>query len=47
MDPDATLRELLEAAQAQDLERYQELCDALYGWIGSGGYWPHTQSSAH
>lgn len=47
MDPDTTLLQLLEAAAAQDLDRYQELSDALYGWISSGGYWPHTTDSGH
>ncbi len=41
MDPDACLDELLEAAATQELDRYQELTDALYGWLGAGGFRPN------
>lgn len=40
IDPDEILAELLDAGQMQDLDRYQELSDELYGWLGSGGRRP-------
>jgi hypothetical protein len=40
MDPDAALRELCVAAQDRDIERAEELFEALDGWLGRGGYAP-------
>ncbi len=42
MDPDATLKELLDAVEAGECDRVEELSDALNGWMANGGYPPKT-----
>ena len=42
MDPDTALREMLEAVEAGDCDRVQELSEALNGWMAKGGYPPKT-----
>jgi hypothetical protein len=42
MDPDTTLKELLEAVQEGNRDRVQELAEALNDWIANGGYPPKT-----
>ena len=40
MDPDAALRELCVAAQDRDVERAEQLVDALDDWDRRGGFAP-------
>ena len=40
MDPEATVRELLEAMHDNDRERVDELLDALKDWNDKQGYLP-------
>lgn len=42
MDPNATLRDLLEALKDRDWDLVQELSDALLAWMGNGGFPPIT-----
>lgn len=42
MDPDATLRDLLEAAHSGDWNRVDELADALRQWLETDGFPPLT-----
>jgi hypothetical protein len=42
MDPDAALKELLEAVVAGDCDRVNQLADGLRGWLSPGGYPPKT-----
>lgn len=45
MDPNATLREMIEAAEQNDWPTYRELSLSLFNWIAKGGFiprdWPH------
>jgi hypothetical protein len=45
MDANAILRDLIEAAEAQDVERYQELSDELYGCVAGAGARPSIDDS--
>lgn len=42
MDPDAALKELLDAVEAGDCDRVRELADGLRHWLSQGGYPPKT-----
>lgn len=42
MDPDATLRDLLEALCSGDWERVNELQEALLSWMALRGFPPAT-----
>lgn len=42
MDPDATLRDLLDAVQERDWDRIDELAEALLGWMEKRGFPPIT-----
>ena len=42
MDPDATLRDLLEALGGRDWDRVDELQDALFTWMERRGFPPTT-----
>lgn len=42
MDPNATLRDLLEALKDRDWDLVQELSEALLTWMGNGGFPPVT-----
>jgi len=42
MDPDAALKELLEAVEVGDRDRVTELADGLKQWLAQGGYPPKT-----
>lgn len=42
MDPDAALKDLLDAVEEGDSDRVAELSDALNGWIANGGFPPKT-----
>jgi len=42
MDPDASLRDLLEAMEAGDCDQVSELADALANWMSRGGFPPQT-----
>jgi len=42
MDPDATLRDLLEAVEERDAEQVTHLVEALKHWLENGGYPPKT-----
>lgn len=42
MDPDAALKELLEAVEAGDCDRVRELADGLKHWLSQGGFPPKT-----
>ena len=42
MDPDAALRDLLDAVEAGNCDRVQELTEALNSWMAQGGYPPKT-----
>jgi hypothetical protein len=42
MDPNATLRDLLEALKDRDWDRVQELSQSLLSWMGNGGFPPIT-----
>lgn len=42
MDPDTTLKDLLDAVEAGDSDRVAELSEALNGWLAKGGYPPKT-----
>jgi aspartate aminotransferase-like enzyme len=45
MDPDVTLRELLEAVQARAWDRVDELAEALLQWVEKRGFPPSTIGS--
>jgi hypothetical protein len=40
MDPSATLRDLLEAAENADYDAYRESAYVLYDWLAGGGFRP-------
>ncbi|MDB5388252.1 MAG: hypothetical protein JWM11_3898 [Planctomycetaceae bacterium] len=42
MDPNATLRDLLEALKGRDWDLVQELSEALLTWMRNGGFPPNT-----
>ena len=42
MDPDAALKELLEAVKAGGCDRVRELADGLKHWLSQGGFPPKT-----
>ena len=42
MDPEATLRELLEALQVRAWDRVDELAEALLDWLEKRGFPPLT-----
>ncbi len=42
MDPDATLRDLLDAVSVQEWDRVEELANALLHWLESSGFPPMT-----
>lgn len=42
MDPDATLRDLLDALADHDQDTVRELSQALLNWIRNGGFPPTT-----
>ena len=42
MDPDATLRDLLDALNANDYDRVHELSAVLLGWLSKNGFPPTT-----
>jgi antibiotic biosynthesis monooxygenase (ABM) superfamily enzyme len=42
MDPDAALKELLEAVEVGDCDRVTELADGLKQWLAQGGFPPKT-----
>ena len=42
MDPDATLRELLQAVQSRAWDRVDELAEALLNWLEKRGFPPTT-----
>ena len=42
MDPEATLRELLDAVQASAWDRVDELAEALLDWLEKRGFPPLT-----
>lgn len=42
MDPDAALKELLEAVEAGDTDRVRQLADGLKHWLSQGGFPPKT-----
>lgn len=42
MDPDAALRELLDAVMANDAELVEVLVQALQHWLDRGGFPPQT-----
>ncbi len=42
MDPNATLRDLLDSLKARDWDRVQELSESLLGWIEKRGFPPVT-----
>ena len=46
MDPDVTLRELLEAVQVRAWDRVDELAEALLQWIEKRGFPPSTIGSS-
>ena len=46
MDPDVTLRDLLDAVETGDCDRVEELIDALNAWMSQGGYPPKTLGSS-
>jgi len=45
MDPQATLRDLLEALEERDFDRIDELADALLHWMEHRGFPPQTLGS--
>ena len=45
MDPDAALRELLDAVMANDAELVEVLVQALQHWLNRGGFPPQTLGS--
>lgn len=42
MDPDAALKELLEAVQSRAWDRVEELADGLLSWMEKRGFPPIT-----
>lgn len=42
MDPDAALKELLDAVQARDWDRVDELAQGLLSWMEKRGFPPST-----
>jgi len=42
MDPNAALRELLDAIDAEDADAIEEYAEALQGWVRAGGFLPET-----
>lgn len=45
MDPNATLREILEALAQRDWDRVQELSEALLTWMEKRGFPPTTMGA--
>lgn len=42
MDPDTALKELLEAVEAGECDRVEELSGGLKSWLSQGGFPPRT-----
>lgn len=42
MDPNQTMKELIEAINNQESQKAIELADALRNWIDSGGFLPNS-----
>jgi hypothetical protein len=45
MDPNATLRDLLDALKRRDWDQVHEFSQALLGWMAKGGFPPLTIGS--
>ena len=47
MDPQATLKDLLEAMGERDWDRVRDLSGALLTWMDRGGFPPDTVGAKH